>query len=154
LNPGLGEIEMGAEIRTLVAADREQWERLARAYKAFYQTVLPDSAYEQTWQRLLQQDGIHGFCAQVDGRLVGMTHYLFHTGIWTPKVCYLEDLFVEPATRGQGIARALIDAVAHFSRTAGATRLYWLTHETNATARALYDKVAKYSGFLEYEYPL
>lgn len=145
---------MGAEIRTLVAADREQWERLARAYKAFYQTVLPDSAYEQTWQRLLQQDGIHGFCAQVDGRLVGMTHYLFHTGIWTPKVCYLEDLFVEPATRGQGIARALIDAVAHFSRTAGATRLYWLTHETNATARALYDKVAKYSGFLEYEYPL
>jgi len=145
---------MGAEIRTLVAADREQWERLARAYKAFYQTVLPDSAYEQTWQRLLQQDGIHGFCAQVDGRLVGMTHYLFHTGIWTPKVCYLEDLFVEPATRGQGIARALIDAVAHSARAAGATRLYWLTHETNATARALYDKVAKYSGFLEYEYPL
>jgi GNAT superfamily N-acetyltransferase len=145
---------MHAEIRPLVAADREQWERLARAYKAFYEIVLPDAAYEQTWQRLLQQDGIHGSCAQVDGRLVGITHYLYHTGIWTPKVCYLEDLFVEPATRGQGIARALIDAVAHSARAAGATRLYWLTHETNATARALYDKVAKYSGFLEYEYPL
>jgi GNAT superfamily N-acetyltransferase len=145
---------MDPEIRPLVAADRDEWKRLARAYKAFYQTVLPDAAYERTWQRLLQQDGIHGFGARFDGRLVGLTHYLFHTGIWTPKVCYLEDLFVDPAARGQGVARALIDAVAHSSRTAGATRLYWLTHETNATARALYDKVAQYSGFVEYEYSL
>jgi GNAT superfamily N-acetyltransferase len=145
---------MSLEIRPLIATDREEWERLARAYKAFYQTVLPDVAYERTWQRLLQHDGIQGFGARIDGRLVGITHYLLHTGIWTPKVCYLEDLFVEPAVRGQGVARALIDAVAHSSRTAGATRLYWLTHETNATARALYDRVAKYSGFVEYEYPL
>jgi len=143
---------MGAEIRTLVAADREQWERLARAYKAFYQTVLPDAAYEQTWQRLLQQDGIHGFCAQVDGRLVGMTHYLLHTGIWTPKVCYLEDLFVETRHARTGHRTGPDRCGRAFLRTAGATRLYWLTHETNATARALYDKVAKYSGFLEYEY--
>lgn len=145
---------MGPEIRALVAADREEWERLARAYKAFYQTALPDASYERTWQRLLQHDGIHGFCAHVDGRLVGVTHCLLHTGIWTPKVCYLEDLFVEPAARGRGVARALVDAIAHFSHAVGATRLYWLTHETNATARALYDKVAKYSGFVEYEYPL
>jgi GNAT superfamily N-acetyltransferase len=145
---------MGHEIRALVAADREEWERLARAYKAFYQTVLPDAAYERTWQRLLQHDGIQGFGARVGGQLVGITHYLLHTGIWTPKVCYLEDLFVQPAARGQGVARALIDAVAHSSRSVGATRLYWLTHETNATARTLYDRVAKYSGFVEYEYPL
>lgn len=145
---------MNVEIRPLVAADRAEWERLAHTYKAFYQTVLPDAAYERTWQRLLQQDGIRGFGAHVDCRLVGITHCLVHTGTWTSSVCYLEDLFVDPVARGQGVARALIEAVAQHARSAGAARLYWLTHETNATARALYDKVAKYSGFVEYEYSL
>jgi hypothetical protein len=34
--------------------------------------------------------------------------------------------------------------------TIGATRVYWMTHETNATAMTLYDKVAAKSGFLQY----
>jgi GNAT superfamily N-acetyltransferase len=138
----------------LTASDREQWEALARAYKAFYLTDLPDSAYDDTWQRLLQRDGIRGLCARIEGRFVGITHFLFHTGIWSPSACYLEDLFVEPAARGRGVARALIEAVAKCAREEGAGRLYWLTHETNATACTLYDKVAARSGFIEYEYPL
>lgn len=142
---------MRSEIRTLAATEREAWEALARGYKAFYQTVLPDAAYERAWQRLLQRDGIRGLGAWLDGELVGITHYLFHTGIWSARACYLEDLFVKPAARGRGVARALIDAVAAEAGEADARRLYWLTHETNATARALYDKVAKRSGFLEYE---
>jgi GNAT superfamily N-acetyltransferase len=142
------------EVLPLTESDREQWEALARAYKAFYLTDLPDSAYEGTWQRLLQRDGIRGLCARSDGRLVGITHFLFHTGIWSPCACYLEDLFVEPGARGRGVARALIEAVAKCARTEGARRLYWLTHETNAAARTLYDKVAARSGFTEYEYPL
>jgi GNAT superfamily N-acetyltransferase len=143
-----------ARIEPLVPGDRAEWEALARGYKAFYQTTVPDAGYEVTWGRLLQTDGIHGLGARVDGRLVGITHYLFHTGIWARRACYLEDLFVEPAARGQGVARALIEAVAERARSEGAGRLYWLTQEHNATARALYDRVAKYSGFLEYEYPL
>jgi GNAT superfamily N-acetyltransferase len=142
------------EVGPLVAADRVGWEALARAYKAFYQTDLPDSAYEGTWQRLLLRDGIRGLGARIDGRLVGITHFLFHTGIWSPCACYLEDLFVEHAARGRSVARALIAAAAEDARAEGAGRLYWLTHETNATARALYDKVAASSGFVEYEYPL
>jgi len=142
------------EVLPLTASDREQWEALARAYKAFYLTDLPDSAYDDTWQRLLQRDGIRGLCTRIDGRLVGITHFLFHAGIWSPCACYLEDLFVEPAARGRGVARTLIEAVAKCARTEGAGRLYWLTHETNATARALYDKVAARSGFIEYEFPL
>jgi GNAT superfamily N-acetyltransferase len=142
------------EVGPLAAADRVEWESLARAYKAFYRTDLPDSAYEGTWQRLLLRDGMRGLGARINGRLVGITHFLFHTGIWSPSACYLEDLFVEHAARGRGVARALINAVAEYARTEGAGRLYWLTHETNATARALYDKVAARSGFVEYDYPL
>jgi GNAT superfamily N-acetyltransferase len=142
------------EAGPLAAANRVEWEALARAYKAFYRIDLPDSAYESTWQRLLLRDGIRGLGARVDGRLVGITHFLFHTGIWSQCACYLEDLFVEHAARGRGVARALIGAVAEDARAEGAGRLYWLTHESNATARALYDKVAASSGFVEYEYPL
>jgi GNAT superfamily N-acetyltransferase len=145
---------MPIEVSPLVAADRVEWEALSRAYKAFYRIDPPDSAYESTWQRLLLRDGIRGLGARIDGRLVGITHFLFHTGIWSPCTCYLEDLFVEHAARGRGVARALIGAVAEDARAEGAGRLYWLTHETNATARALYDKVAASSGFVEYEYPL
>jgi GNAT superfamily N-acetyltransferase len=141
-------------VEPFASADRADWESLARGYKAFYQTNLPDPAYESTWNRILQGDGIQGLGARVSGRLLGITHFLFHTGIWARKACYLEDLFVAPDARGQGVARALIEAVADRARAEGAGRLYWLTQEHNATARALYDRVARYSGFLEYEYPL
>jgi len=142
------------DIRALEVGDRVDWGVLARAYKAFYETTLPDGAYDHTWGRLMSADGIHGLGARLDGRLVGITHYLFHTGIWAQKACYLEDLFVVQDCRGRGVARALIDAVALQARAAGAGRLYWLTHQQNATARTLYDRVAKFSGFVEYEYPL
>lgn len=145
---------MDIEIRPLGNDAREEWEVLARAYKAFYETVLPDAAYVQTWNRLMTADGIHGFGARDRGRLVGITHYLFHTGTWAHRSCYLEDLFVDPAVRGRGIARGLIEAVALRARQEGAGRLYWLTHQDNATARVLYDRVAAFSGFVEYEYPL
>ena len=145
---------MSFEVTPLAANDRSEWEQLARAYKAFYETQLPDAAYARTWDRLMSVDGIHGLGARDDGRLVGITHYLFHTGIWAHRSCYLEDLFVDPACRGRGIARGLIGAVAQRAREEGAGRLYWLTHQQNATARVLYDRVATFSGFVEYEYPL
>ena len=74
------------------------------------------------------------------------------TGVIT--VAALQDLFVAESARGQGAARALIDAVAEAARSRGASRLYWHTQDGNARARLLYDKVARFSGFIRYEYPL
>jgi len=145
---------MGIEVVSLAPAHRGEWEQLARGYKAFYETQLPDSEYERTWNRLMSSDGIHGLGALEDGHLLGITHYLFHTGAWTKTSCYLEDLFVDPACRGRGIARGLIEAVARRAREQGATRLYWLTHQQNLVARMLYDRVARFGGFIEYEYPV
>jgi ribosomal protein S18 acetylase RimI-like enzyme len=56
--------------------------------------------------------------------------------------------------RGRGVARALIEQVAVVSRERQAARLYWLTQETNRTARTLYDKVAQFKGFIRYDLPL
>ena len=145
---------MTIRLAPLSASDHTGWLDLARAYKAFYKTEVNEAGYERAWKRLLAGDRIHGLGATLDGRLVGITHYLFHTSIWADKVCYLQDLFVEQEIRGRGVARALIDAVAKAAREQGAERMYWLTQDHNATARALYDRVAKYNNFIRYDYPL
>jgi GNAT superfamily N-acetyltransferase len=149
---------MSAGPQTVIAPfqadDHAAWEVLARGYKAFYQTDIPQSEYDTAWRRLVHEDGIFGLGAWVDGELLGITHYLFHTTIWAPTACYLQALFVAPPARGRGIARALIEAVAAEARERGAARCYWLTQEHNATARLLYDKVARFNGFIRYELPL
>ena len=143
------------EITGLVPQDRSRWAELWHAYLLFYKTTLPDDVFEQTWQRLLDSTVLHGLAARVDGRIVGITHFLFHGSAWTAApVCYLQDLYTDESMRGQGAGRALIEAVAAHARERDSARLYWLTQDGNAMARQLYDRIAKHSGFIRYEYPL
>ena len=143
------------EVTPLLPGDRARWTELWRAYLQFYRTELPGAIYDQTWTRLLESKDLHGLAARDGDSIVGLVHFLFHPSAWTlTPVCYLQDLFTDPARRNQGAARALIAAVADRARAGGSTRLYWLTQSDNATARALYDKVAKHSGFIRYEYAL
>jgi ribosomal protein S18 acetylase RimI-like enzyme len=143
------------EIAPLRSGDRAEWEQLARGYKAFYRTELPDAAYERTWRWLIADDRVHGLTARIDdGAIVGIAHYLFHAQTWGPDACYLQDLFTAAEARGQGVATALIDAVAEAARAQGAVKFYWLTKQDNERARALYDRIAAWKGFLRYDYPL
>lgn len=134
--------------------DRAAWERLARGYNDFYETVLPAADYDLAWRRLRAGEQIHGLGARLDGRLVGIAHFLFHANVWRDDVCYLQDLFVDESVRRQGAARALIDAVATAARQRGASRYHWQTKHDNLGARALYDKVARFRGFIRYDYSL
>lgn len=138
--------------------DRARWAELWRGYLDFYETSLSDAIYELTWARLMEAKTIFGFGARLDGLdapLVGITHYLFHDHAWSPKqVCYLQDLFVDATLRGAGCGRALIDRVAQAARERDCLRLYWTTKEDNATARRLYDRLAKFNGFIRYDYAL
>jgi GNAT superfamily N-acetyltransferase len=142
------------DVTPLAADDRARWEVLARGYKTFYKTTLPDADYERAWQRLLHAESVHGLGARVDGRLVGIAHYLFHPSVWSSDVCYLQDLFVEVSMRGKGVARSLIERVADVAATRGAARFYWLTAADNAVARTLYDKIGQHKGFIRYDHPL
>jgi GNAT superfamily N-acetyltransferase len=146
-------------ITSFIPSDRERWVELWRGYLDFYETHLPPEVYEHTWQRLIAGDGpIHGLGARLEdqtARLVGITHYLFHAHAWTTQeVCYLQDLFVDGAVRRSGCGRRLIEAVAAVARDRGCHRLYWTTKEDNATARSLYDRMARFNGFIRYDYPL
>ena len=146
-------------VTTIIAEDRARWAELWRGYLDFYETRLPPEMYEHTWQRLIAVESpIRGLGARLGGSaapLVGIVHYLFHAHAWTTKeVCYLQDLFVDGAVRGQGCGRSLIEAVAARARERGCHRLYWATKEDNAAARSLYDRIARFNGFIRYDYPL
>jgi GNAT superfamily N-acetyltransferase len=141
-------------IGPLAREDRAGWEPLARGYKEFYKTETSGAEYDAAWSRILARGDVFGIGAKVEGKLVGIAHYLFHASAWADRVCYLQDLFVAPEARGQGIARALIEAVAEAAREGNAARCYWHTQERNATARALYDRVGRFRGFIRYDYPL
>ena len=105
-----------------------------------------------TWQRFFDAyEPVHALVADQGGKLLGLTHYLFHrsTTAIEPS-CYLQDLFTSADARGKGVGRALIEGVYERARAAGCPRVYWLTHETNTTAMRLYDFVAEKSGFVQY----
>lgn len=142
---------------SLVAADHDRWAELWTGYLTFYETVLPREVFDHTWQRIMDPNGVIRALGVRDqaGHLAGITHYFFHPHAWSHKdACYLQDLFVDSADRGRGYARALISGVADAARARDARSLYWITHETNTTARRLYDRVAQYTGFVRYDLPL
>jgi GNAT superfamily N-acetyltransferase len=143
-------------IRPPVAADHAAWLPLWQGYCTFYRETLPPAVTDGTWPRIIAADGaIRAVVAEDGGRLVGFATYLFHPSSWSlGSYCYLEDLFTAEDARGRGVARALIAAVAEAARSAGADRLYWMTHQDNATAQALYDRVAERTGFIQYRKPL
>lgn len=139
-------------IRPAVPADFEQWLPLWEGYNSFYERKVPIEVTRMTWSRFFDAyEPMHAIVAESDGRLLGLVHYLFHrnTAMLGP-TCYLQDLFTAAETRGQGIGRALIEAVYERAQAAGSTRVYWMTQESNTVARRLYDKVAERSGFIQY----
>ena len=142
----------GTAVRPAQPGDRAAWEPLWQGYLTFYKAMLAPDVTDATWRRFFDPlEPLHALVAERDGKLIGIAHYLLHRSTWTPVCyCYLEDLFVEPSVRGSGAGRALIATVEAAAREAGASRLYWLTHETNLTAQQLYNKVAERPGFVQY----
>ncbi|MFG3436094.1 GNAT family N-acetyltransferase [Nonomuraea sp. NPDC047897] len=140
----------------LLPSDRAAWEELFRGYIAFYGRTEPDEMYARAWQEFGDGTRLHALGARLDGRLVGIAHFFTHPSTSAPgaDLCYLQDLFTAPDARGGGVGRALISAVTGWARERGCGRLYWHTHESNATARRLYDQVAENRGFIKYDIDL
>jgi len=139
-------------IRDLALSDRASWDPLWAGYLAFYDTKLDANVTDTTWARLLDPNApLFALVAAQDGVLVGFAHCLLHAGTWNiGPLCYLEDLFVAPDIRGGGIGRALIEAVYMRADALGCERVHWLTDAHNTTAQALYDRIARRSGYIQY----
>ena len=143
-------------VRRLRAGDHDRWLELWRGYLHFYRAEVPDTVTELSFARLCDgTDGMLGLVAIVGEAPVGLAHLVFHGGTWTAQgFCYLEDLFVDPARRGDGVARALFEAVYAAAREQGCERVYWHTQQYNAPARSLYDTVGTPTSFIVYEHEL
>jgi len=143
-------------VRPIRPDDLAAWQPLWDGYNAFYgregATALPDEITRTTWSRFFDPaEPVFALVAESEGTVCGIVHYLFHRS--TTRIeptCYLQDLFTAPGARGKGVGRQLIEGVYAAAQAAGVRRVYWQTHETNATARRLYDQVARHAGFLIY----
>ncbi|GGH19816.1 Acetyltransferase (GNAT) family protein [Cribrihabitans marinus] len=141
------------KVRALQPGDRPEWAELWTDYLTFYETSAAPDVYGTTFTRLLSDDprDFSALVAEQDGRLVGLTHYLFHRHAWKiEEVCYLQDLYARPERRGTGVGRALIEAVYARADAHGAPSVYWLTQDFNDTARRLYDRIGTCTPFIQY----
>lgn len=144
---------MSTTLRPLVESDHDSWHRLWDGYCAFYETNMPVDVTATTWHRLLDpnETNFFGLVAERDGEVIGIANCVLHGTTWAvAQRCYLNDLFVDPAARGSGAGKALIDELQRMGAEQGWDKIHWLTAESNATARRLYDQFAPKSGFIQY----
>ena len=141
-------------IRALEADDRDRWWELWQGYIQFYGAEISDNVSQETWRRLLDVDvpAFGRVSVHPEHGIIAIMNYVLHLNLWTTKnVCYLEDLFTDPAVRGQGAGRALIESLKRSGKEENWHRIYWMTAEGNSTARALYDQVASKTQWVRYD---
>jgi ribosomal protein S18 acetylase RimI-like enzyme len=140
-------------VRQIQAGDKSAWQELYFAYLKFYETSSSDVNSELLWVRLTNSEPqIQALLAEANGVVIGLAHFHYQLSTWSDTShCYLEDLYVAEAARGKGAAKALIQQVQELAIKQGCTELFWITKESNSTARKLYDKVANLSDFVRYE---
>jgi GNAT superfamily N-acetyltransferase len=140
------------QIRAVESTDFDIWLPLWKGYQQFYEVDIPEPVTLQTWARLLDPaEPMYAALAIAGEQALGMVHLIYHRSTWTTgNYCYLQDLFVADNARGRGLGRALIEHVFADARRNRATRVHWLTHESNNNAMQLYDRIANRSGFVQY----
>lgn len=140
------------EIRPVTAVDHAAWLPLWQAYLRFYNTELSDAVSISTWQRMLDaSEPTYSALAWQAGKAVGMVNFIYHRSNWSiERSCYLQDLFVGQEQRGTGIGRQLIEFVYATAKADGCGKVHWLTHESNATAIQLYERIAERPGLIQF----
>jgi GNAT superfamily N-acetyltransferase len=144
------------DLRDATLGDETAFRVLWHQYLAFYKVTLTPDVTAATWARLIDPASpVKARLAVLDGQVMGFAIHLHHPSTWVAtEDCYLEDLFVADAARGQGLGRALIDDLIALARAKGWSRLYWHTDEANSAASALYDRYVASDGHVRYRMTL
>ncbi|QUJ75363.1 GNAT family N-acetyltransferase [Sulfitobacter albidus] len=147
---------MPLTIRPVHPDDHADWARLYAGYAAFYGVEQTEAMRATVWDWLHDPAAeVCGYVAERDGALIGLTHFRpFRSPLRAVTNCFLDDLFVDPAARGSGAARALIEAVEGRARDNGWKTVRWITADDNYRARGLYDQMATRTHWITYDIPL
>ena len=147
---------MPLTVRPVAQTDKAAWEVLYRGYAKFYGVDQTQEMRDRVWGWITDPDHeVNCFVAEQDGMLIGLTHYRpFFSPLSANVKGFLDDLFVDPTSRGSGAAQALIEAVSAKGREKGWAVIRWITAEDNYRARGVYDKLATRTGWVTYDIPL
>jgi len=149
----------GASVRPAGDDDVPALLPLVRAYADFYESDPDDDGLIRMCRALIanpDRDGVLLAGCDGDGKVVGFAAMSWKwSSLRGARVGYLEDLFVDPAARGSGLAEKLIAACGERARERGAPAILWMTRPDNHRARAVYERVgASGEEFIEYELEL
>jgi len=146
---------MTVQIKPITAIAYEPWLSLWAGYLGAQFEAMGADVHQGTFARLHDpQSSLQGVVA-IHDKPVGLAHFYLHPSIYSlAPACTLDDLYVAPDCRGQGVARQLIEAVVAQARQAGAYVLHWKTRDSNLGAISLYDKIGSRTGFLSYRLDL
>ena len=139
------------------AEDFADWRRLYEGYATFYKMPMNDEIAGTVWGWLL--DPAHPLEALLaragDGRIVGLAHFRPMPRPLTGSTAgFLDDLFVDPALRGSGLADRLLEALGETGRKRGWSLIRWLTADNNFRARGVYDRHAQRTMWITYQMDL
>jgi len=139
-------------VRPAAAADEAAWRRLWQAFAVDGPEACAPGSDDYVWRQAMAPESPMGLLLAVArGAPQGFLLYATHPYSWNPReACYLLDLYVVPACRGQGVGRQLIDSLAELGRARDWYKIYWMTQRDNP-ARHLYDKVGALSPLVRYD---
>lgn len=130
------------ETRHLTEDDRLGWELLWRGYQNHLRTKVPDTAVENTWDKLMDKtSGLVGLVATIDTfRLAGLAHMSFSTSSWSQgPLCHLQDLYVNNDLRGRGVGHGLMDGVFAEADKRKSSQVFWHLNRSDFRAKLLFD---------------
>ena len=141
------------EVRDIHEGDRDVWHTLFADYGVFYKADFSDAVLNGVWSWLMDAEA--DVCAVVAadrGEVIGFAHYRQLPDTFTAAAeWYLDDLYVQPESRGSGAATALIEAVSERAASDGGGTLRWITAADNSAAQGVYDKIATRTSWVTYE---
>jgi ribosomal protein S18 acetylase RimI-like enzyme len=141
------------EVRDIHEGDRDVWHTLFADYGMFYKVDFSEAVLNGVWSWLMDAEADVCAVVAVDrGEVVGFAHYRQLPDTFTAATeWYLDDLYVQPESRGSGAATALIEAVSERAASDGGGTLRWITAADNSAAQGVYDKIATRTSWVTYE---
>lgn len=148
---------MSFSINAAQAADKTQWQTLYQGYAEFYKVPMNQTILDTVWQ-WIEDEQQPFFCLiakDEQGEALGLMHFReMASPLRGAKVGFLDDLFIAPQARGQGLVTALFARLELEAKEQQWPLVRWITADNNYRARAVYDQVANKTQWLTYQLTL
>ena len=136
------------------AADREQWQQLYYGYAEFYKVPMNHEILDSVWSWIHDPEQAF-YCLiakNAEGKAVGLMHFrAMPSPLRGAKIGFLDDLFVTPSARGQGIVEQLFEQLNSEAQSQGWPMVRWITADNNYRGRTVYDKLAEKTQWNTYQ---